>query len=122
IDREGELQTGIPVLNPLARPLAYRFPVHRISPDYQPETAPEQATYLVVYRNSRDQVSFIELNPVSAKLVELIQSETNHNCRELLQMIAAELQHPNPDTVIQGGLEILNDMRDREVILGTRKQ
>jgi hypothetical protein len=47
-DPEGDLLDGIPVLSPLAWPLSYRFPVHRIRPDYQPAEAPAKATHLLV--------------------------------------------------------------------------
>ncbi len=118
IHREGDLATGVPVLSPLARPLVYRYPVHRIRPDFQPAEAPAQPTYLLVYRNSNDDVNFIDLNPVSARLVELMQPGNQASGMKLLETIAAELQHPDPGVVIQGGLEIMNEMRDKEVVLG----
>jgi hypothetical protein len=122
IDKQGDLLQGCPQFSPLAWPLAYQFPVQRLSPDYQPATAPEQATYLLVYRNRQDSVGFLELNPVSARLVDLL----NNNAAQLsgdalLQQIATELQHPNPDAVRQGGLQIMQDLLNRDVILGTKK-
>ncbi|MGH8246377.1 MAG: HvfC family RiPP maturation protein [Gammaproteobacteria bacterium] len=120
IDTDGDLLTGRPVLSPLAWPLAYRFPVHRISPDFLPEAPPEQATYLVVFRDRQDQVGFLELNPVSARLLELLQQESNRSSLELLQDIARELNHPDPDVVVDGGLEILRKLKARDVVLGTR--
>lgn len=121
IDRNGDMATGLPVLNPLARTLTYTWPVHRISPDYQPDRPPEQPTYLVVYRDSDCNVGFLVLNPVTARLFELMQKGQGSSGAQLLRQIAAELQHPNPDTVIQGGLQILDEMRDKEVILGTHR-
>ncbi len=35
-DRDGDLFGQCPVLSPLAWPLSYRYPVHRIGPDFQP--------------------------------------------------------------------------------------
>ena len=120
VARDGDMLTGVPVLNPLVRTLTYHYPVQRISPEYQPVSAPEQPTYLVVYRNSEDKVNFIELNPVSARLLELVQKQQGKTGLELLKSIANELDHPDPETVIQGGLQILNGMRENEVVLGTR--
>lgn len=120
IDRHGDLLEGIPVLSPLAWPLAYRFPVQRIRPDFLPDAAPDQPTYLVVYRDEADKVGFLELNPVAARLTELIQEESGRPGRALLQQIATELQHPDPAVVISGGLEILEEMRARDVVLGVR--
>ncbi|MBI2993292.1 MAG: putative DNA-binding domain-containing protein [Gammaproteobacteria bacterium] len=120
IDADGDLLGGIPVLSPLAWPFAYRFPVHRIKPDFLPETAPDQPTYLVIYRDLEDQIGFLELNPVSARLVELMQQESGRTGRELMQQIVVELQHPDPAVVIQGGLEILEALRGKNVVPGVR--
>lgn len=121
IDAEADLLTGVPLLSELAWPLAYRFPVHQLSPQYQPKEPPEQPTYLVVYRDREDNVGFSELNPVSARLLELMgNNQEQRNGRQLLEQIAVELQHPQPDTVIQGGLQIMKKLRDLDVILGCR--
>lgn len=120
LEPAGDLLNGVPVISPLAMPLAYKYPVHRICRDYLPETAPEQPTYLVVYRDRDDKVGFLELNPVSARLLELMQQADGRAGRVLLQQIAAELRHPDADAVERGGAEILEDLRRRDVILGTR--
>ena len=39
-DPDGDLLDGVPVLSPLAWPLAYRWPVHRIGPDSSPSAPP----------------------------------------------------------------------------------
>ncbi|MCK5383157.1 MAG: putative DNA-binding domain-containing protein, partial [Gammaproteobacteria bacterium] len=39
VNSEGNLLTGIPVLSPLAWHLSYRFPVHKIGPDFMPDEA-----------------------------------------------------------------------------------
>jgi hypothetical protein len=120
VDPAGDLLNGVPVLSPLALPLAYKYPVHRISREYQPEAAPAQPTYLVVYRDRADKVGFLELNPVSARLLELVQQADGRSARILLCQIADELRHPDAGAVERGGAEILEDLRRRDVILGTR--
>lgn len=119
IDVKGDLLEGVPQLNPLVWPLCYRFPVHRIGPEYLPEAAPEQPTYLMVYRDNNDKVGFMEMNPVAARLVELLQAKTGASGKELLANIAGELNHPDPDVVINGGKAIMEEMRNRDIILGT---
>lgn len=120
IDPDGDLLGGVPVLSPLALPLMYRYPVHRISPEYLPAEPPPQPTFLVVYRDGADAIGFLELNPVSARLLELIGVGSGEAGRILLQRIAVELAHPDPALVERGGAEILADLRRRDVILGTR--
>ena len=75
-------------------------------------------THLIVYRDAGFDMHFVEINPVTARLLQLIASDDNQSGRALLQQIAAELNHPQPDTVIQGGMRILDDLKKRAVILG----
>ena len=119
-DPDGDLLEQVPVLSPLAWPVAYRWPVHRIGPDYSPAEPPEQPTYLMVYRDRDDQVGFLEMNPVTARLVELLGAEASATGRAILAGIAAELGHPRPEVVIAGGLDILRDLRSRDIVVGTR--
>ena len=62
-------------LSELAWPLAYRFPVHRISPDYQPSCSPVEPTFLLVYRDRDDQVKFLEIGSGAYLLLETLRSE-----------------------------------------------
>lgn len=117
-DPDGDPATGIPVLAPFAWLLHYRYPVQRIGPE-QPSPEPE-ATYLVVYRTHEDEVAFLALNPVTMRLLELIRQASEASGEALLRRIADELRHPNPEVVIRGGLEILEDLRRRGVLAGTR--
>jgi hypothetical protein len=119
IDEGGDLLHSVPALSSLAWPLSYRYPVHRISPDFQPAEADEQPTYLLVYRDADDEVGFLELNPVSARLFSLLQEHPGKTGRSILEQIAAELQHPDPAQVIAGGQGILNEWRQRGIVLGT---
>ena len=118
IDTEGDLLAGIPVLNPIIMPQTCRYPVHRISPDYLPDTPPEVPTYLLVHRRRNDEVGFMELNPVSARLIECIQINDDKTGLQLLQGIVVELKHPEPQLVIDGGHEIMRDMRSKDILLG----
>ncbi len=121
IDPNGDLLSGIPVLNPLSHLLQYHFPVHRISPEYLPEAESDQLTFLLVYRDLADKVGFIELNPVSARLLSLLKSDDQLSGSQLLEMIAQELNHPNPEQVVNGGLEIMQSMLKKNVLLGSRE-
>jgi len=123
VDQAGDLLSSVPELNPTVWGLAYQYPVHQISPDYQPTEPPAEPTYLLVYRNLSDDVGFILLNPVSARLLEkLLKNDEQQTGQALLTDIATELQHPQPEAVIQGGLVILQDWLNQEVILGAKQQ
>jgi hypothetical protein len=120
INPGGDILEGIPVLSPLTMLLSYRYPVHTISPEIQPQEPPAQPTYIVVYRDRNHKVGFVELNPVSARLLELIKADNSLSGRKLLESIAAELNHPNPEVVIKGGLETMQNFLQKDVLLGTR--
>ena len=62
-------------LSELAWPLAYRFPVHRIGPEYQPDCPPAEPTFLLVYRDRDDQVKFLEIGSGAYLLLETLRSE-----------------------------------------------
>lgn len=117
----GDLLAGSPLVSPLAWMLSYDYPVHRIGPAFQPQTAGEQPTYLIVHRDRQDDVHFMEINAVTARLMQLLEEDQQSSGRELLQRIAVELQHPQPDAVVQAGAETLKDLRTRDILLGTRR-
>lgn len=120
-DPNGDLLEGRPFVSPLAWTLAYDFPVHRIGPDFQPAEPGPQPTYLIVNRDRHDQVKFMEVNAVTARLMELLQADEQSSGRALLTQIAVELQHPRPHEVVKSGGTILKDLRARDIVLGTRR-
>ena len=119
-EADGDLLDGRPVLSPLVRLLSYRFPVHRIRPDFQPGEPPPQATHLLVYRNRDDEVKFMQLNAVTRSLLERLGRDDSGSGRAILGEIAAETGHPDPQRLIEAGAELLEDLRQRGVVLGAR--
>ena len=103
-------------LSPLAWPLAYQYPVQKISPAFLPETAPEPATFLVVYRNPEDEVNFIEITPITYRLLQIIQEHEGALAADCLKQVAEESKHPNPDMIMAGGLQILKELAEKTVI------
>jgi hypothetical protein len=104
----------VPVLSPLAWLLSYQFPVHKIGKSFQPTEAVEP-TFLVVYRNREDAVCFMELNPATARFMELIRDNTTATGASLLSQLAEELGIPN-ETVAGFGGELLCQLRTQSII------
>jgi len=121
VNPAGDLLTGVPVLSPLAWQLAYQYPVHKISPDFLPEQPGENPTLLVVYRGSADAVGFMEVNPVTKRLLELIAEDGNTSGAQLLERVADELSHPRPEVVVNGGMEIMTGLLEKKILLGTKQ-
>jgi hypothetical protein len=118
IDPAGDLCAGNPVLAPAHMLLAYPYAVHRISKRFQPTPQQQEQTCLLVFRDSNDKVRFIVLNPVSARLVALIEAG-NVSGEQALAQIVAELKHPNPASALAGGQAVLENLRKEGAILGT---
>lgn len=112
-----DIANVIPILSPLAWILSYQYPVHQIGPDFLPDTSGEQPTWLLLYRDREDEVHFMELNPVTARLLQLVQAKQALTSQSLLEQIVQELNHPTPDSVITGGLQIMQDLFARQVLL-----
>ncbi len=105
----------IPALSPLAWVLSYQFPVHKIGPGFQPTEAVEP-TFLVVYRNREDDVRFMELNPATARLLELIRDNTGDTGAILLSRLAQELGM-SEEAVTGFGGELLAQLNDQSIVV-----
>jgi hypothetical protein len=118
-DPGGDVVDGIPLASPLARVLAYRFPVHRIRPDYRPDAAPAQPTLILLVRDRSDEIRFLEIDALTALLFERLQANATATGRAVLDALLAALGRDD-DAVRASGLAILNLLRDRGALLGTR--
>ena len=115
-DPDGDLRHGTVVLNPVLFNLAYAWPVHRIGPDWRPRRP--AATHLLVHRDADDVVRFSETNPVTARLLALLAA-TPQSGATAARQIAGELQHGDPERLIDFAVELLADLRRQGVVLGT---
>jgi hypothetical protein len=104
-------------LSEVAWPLAYRFPVHHIGPQFQPLEPNEPATCLVVYRNREEVVRFLEVNSVTYRLLALLGDRGPCLAVECLLSIAAELGYPEPHSILAHGADILRGLAQRDIIV-----
>ena len=119
INPDGDLLTLHPVLSPLAWPLAYSFPVHRMCRDYLPVETPQALTHLVIYRDQEDAIHFMEINGVTADLLNQLHNKPSASGREILQNIAERLDSSDPEAVINAGLASMQLLRTQGIIPGT---
>lgn len=120
IDASGDLCAGHPVLAPSHMLLSYPYAVHRIGKRYRPTPDQQEQTFLLVFRDNADKVRFIVLNPVSARLVALIEPGNLSGDQALTQVIT-ELRHPDPAVAFAGGQDVLENLRKEGAILGIRR-
>jgi hypothetical protein len=119
VEAGADLLGARPVLNPVSMLLAYPYPVHRIGPDWRPRAPSREPTHILAFRDHADAVRFIVLNPVSARLVDLLRPGRLTG-RSALRRIAAELRHPDPQIVLAGGAAVLADLHRQQAIIGAR--
>lgn len=117
-DPAGDLLEGSPLLNPVLRVLAYRWPVHRLSPRYKPVEAPERPTFLLAVRDAELSVHFHVINPATARLLALLQEMPGSAGRTMLEILAREMPGTDPAALRVHGLAMLKDLRTQGVILG----
>ena len=116
-DPEGDLLTGRPLLNPVLRVLAYRWPVHRLSPRFKPSEPPAQPTFTLAHRGADHRVRFTLINPATARLLALLQERSGLTGREALALLETEIALPAG--ALQGhGAELLDDIRRQGAIFG----
>ena len=118
IDREGSLLDGHPVMSPLAMLLTYAWPVHKIKPEFQPQQPSAQPSCIIVYRDADDDVQFTEVNLATAKLLQQLENNIHLSTADVLTDIEAELGHSDPAVVLQSGIEILQGLQQKGIILG----
>ena len=115
---DGDLLNSRPVLSPLTRLLQYQWPVHQATVETLP-VAPE-ATRLLAWRDADGRVHFMECNAVSAALLNSLQTRDDMTGTE---HIAAALEASGVEAgeaAIAGGVQMLNDLKQRGVISGAR--
>ncbi|MCB1682977.1 MAG: putative DNA-binding domain-containing protein [Pseudomonadales bacterium] len=118
VDPDGDLLAGEVVVSPLARCLAYRYPVHEIGPNNRPSAPPDRPTELIVYRRRDDSVHFMRVNALTLRLVTLLSEVTNG--REALENLGREAAHLDPALTFKEGIATLERLREAQVLVGTR--
>lgn len=116
VDAKGDLLEGVPLLNPVLANLHYDWPVQRIAP--RRKVLPAE-TFFLVFRDPEDQVQFSEINAFTARLLTLLEPGTLTGRAALLQ-VADESRHPDPALILRAGSALLEDLRSRGAILGSR--
>lgn len=120
VDPDGDLLRSVPVKSALAEMYAYQYPVHRISTDYLPKEPSAEPVFITIYRKSNDKMGFLEMNPITAGLLNAIdENEARRNGEELLRDYAASINFLNVDAFISHGAATLEEMRQLEILTGT---
>jgi uncharacterized protein len=121
VDPNGDLLANIPVKSALAWSYAYHYAVHRISPGTVPQAPEAQPVYLALYRGTDGNVGFLELNAITAALLDAIEfNEDKLTGVQLLRALAEKINYPDADALVAHGADALLEMRQLEILSGTR--
>lgn len=104
-------------VSPLAWPLIYQFPVQKISPSFLPKETPEEPTSLLVYRDTSDEINFMQLPSITFRLLQIIQNKEGISCKDSLKQIAQESAHPEPEKIFASGLQIVKNLAKKNIII-----
>lgn len=120
VHSDGDLLLGMPCVSSLAWPLLYHWPVHRFAEEGAPDVKPPEPTCLLLYRDYDDHVQCMVINPLTAHLLELLRSNDARSGREVLESLAAEAGFADVAAFVAAGRQILADLHQVGVILGTK--
>jgi uncharacterized protein len=121
LSKKVNLMQEIPIFAPHML-LQYDFAVHQISKKNQPKNNLKlsEKTYLLVYRNADFAVKFIELNAMTFQLLESIE-KNNMAGEPALMRLAEHMPELAPEIVLKFGKETLQDLYEKQAIIGTKK-
>lgn len=121
VDADADLLEGAPALNPVLRLLAYRWPVHRLSPRFKPAEPPPEPTFIVAYRDADFTVRFQALNAVSARLLQILQEAPALSGARALRQLAAQRGETDAAAFVRFGARQLEAWRAEGLLLGVRR-
>ncbi|QIR14857.1 HvfC family RiPP maturation protein [Shewanella aestuarii] len=114
--------TQVPLqLSACAKVAQYQFDVQHISIEYQPIEPPATPQFFCVYRDTQDEVAFLQLNPLTAQVLALIDQYTQQQQRLYFDDIVSWLTQLYPtmqsDVLSQGCVQMLTQMVEKNIIV-----
>ncbi|RMG31415.1 MAG: DUF2063 domain-containing protein [Gammaproteobacteria bacterium] len=105
-------------LSPLAWPLAYTWPVHRIGPGSIPDAPAGEPVRLVAWRDREDKVRFLQVNAASARLLALLDVLTDSTpAIDAVRALARELDYRDEDHLVSFASELLHSWYEKDILL-----
>ena len=103
--------------SPLARLLSYQWPVHQMDEKFDSFELPSDVTWLIAYRDRRNNVEFLVSNPKTVRMLELLDQP--RSTLALIQVLAEEF-HIGSETLsaqafntlksfVQSGIVVLSE-------------
>ncbi|GIU15425.1 MULTISPECIES: DUF2063 domain-containing protein [unclassified Shewanella] len=94
----------------------YAYDVQHISPDYRPQEAASEPQCFCIYRDADDEVSFLNLNPLTAQVLAYMAQHESVDYQELVTWLLQTFTHIQADVLQQGCLQLLIDLSHKGII------
>jgi len=115
---DAQLLAEIPVFAPVLQLLHYQWPVQNIGPAFLPTEPAATLIHILGFRDVDDQVQFIVLNPVTARLVTYLGNGLNG--QQALDAIGFGLDDATLQPFLRFGLDALTELHRRGAIIDVR--
>lgn len=83
-----------------------RYPVHQLSRDYQPDTPPDQPTFLALYRDDAGHIKFMRLTALSMAVLQLVAQQAL-SIEQISEQLASLLPQMALETLTDGVCALL---------------
>lgn len=118
VDPAGDFMDSHWVVSPLIWSLGYQWPVHTIGPSTV-EGLVQKPTFLIVFRDSKDKVRFLESDAPTSRFLALLGEE--RTLREVIAQMDEEMPQLSTQDVEAKMLATLRTLRGADVVLGPKK-
>ncbi|MGI2171293.1 HvfC family RiPP maturation protein [Shewanella sp. MF05960] len=104
-----------------AKVAQYGFDVQHISVDYQPIAPTAQAHFFCVYRDSEDEVAFLQLTPLSAQVLayieEMDRAQQAVNVDQIISWLSGHYPQMSTDALLSGCLPLLQQLAQKGIVV-----
>ncbi|MCL1048343.1 putative DNA-binding domain-containing protein [Shewanella abyssi] len=94
----------------------YTFDVQHISEDYRPQQPTVNPQFFCIYSDFEDEVSFLQLNPLTAQVLAYMSQFESVQCVDLIDWLLATFTDIEPAVLQQGCVELLLQLSAKGII------
>ena len=112
---DGHSQITQVQMSDLASLVSYRYPVHQVRFDFQPTQAID-VVYLVIYRDTTDDVNFTLVNAVSAHLLNIITQQGMVSIDSLGKTMIAAMPQLDVQQITESLQQVIKQLLKQEIL------
>ncbi|CCQ12333.1 FIG005107: hypothetical protein [Pseudoalteromonas luteoviolacea B = ATCC 29581] len=117
-----QLASATLCLSVLSNVVSYAFPVHQIKPDNQPQSPSSERYYFVVYRDRNDDVQFVQINALTAILLDQINQQPELTLSQHVELLASQFQQFTHEQLQSGAAQIIKNFTELGVVVTKNTQ